>query len=319
MTTLVTGGHCWQQDLWRHPLRSAEGAGARALCGDAKAWNAAASAYGTQQAGIQWFTSQRMKKGESLMKLHPCVSVSSSVGSRICRQATSTMLGAIFAGLLLAPADSAFALSFTRGTASTVGSEQFSSSTDTNTSTEFLTAPNTITTGFSTLEHRVQYDIITANAGSLNTWTVHYDPSLASGIIGATVPTGFVTSGGTAVTTGGLAVTTLFNSGFGVYNYNPGSTWTIDYEADHITFAGVPDVSLPSGAGVGELLPTANLPSFDIEFNPNIPFGVVPADVVFDDQSGSGTVTGPVVPEPSSLSLILVGTAIMACRRFRKA
>jgi hypothetical protein len=175
------------------------------------------------------------------------------------------------------------------------------------------------TPGLNIPEHRVQYDIITANAGSLNSWTVHYSPTLASDIIGAIAPTGFVTAGGTAVTLGGQAFTTLFNNGFGLYTYNTGAPWTIDFEADHITFTGTPDVSLPATAGVGDLSPTSNLPSFDIEFSPNVPFGVVPADVVFDDQAGTGTVTGPVVPEPSSLSLVLVGTAILACRRVRKA
>jgi len=246
--------------------------------------------------------------------------------NRIFRNATSTMLLAVLVGLLFVQAPSAFALSFLRGFPSTVGPDQISSSTDTDVATEYLTAPGVITPA-NTLEHRVQYDIITSTtAAPLFSWTVHYDPSLAlaGDIIGASTPTGFVDPAGNPHTLGGQAVETLFNKGFGLYNYNTnngGAPWVIDYAQDHVTFIALFSGAIPTGGGVGDLAPIPNLPSFDLTFSPNVPFGAVSGDVLhFDDEFGKGPVAGPVVvPEPSSLSLVLIGAAIVACRRFCKA
>jgi len=246
------------------------------------------------------------------MKPHTYVSTLAGLASR---QATSTMLRAILVGLLFVQAHSAFALGFVRGTATSVGAVQFSSSTDTDTLVEAFTSAGTTTPGLSIPEHRVQYDIINSPAGTLNSWTVHYSPTLAGDIIGATTPLGFVDSSNVAHTIGGLGFTTLFNAGFGVYSYNTGAPWTIDFEADHVTFTATSVGSLPAGAGEGDLSPTSNLPSFDLEFSPKVPFGPVAADVMFDDMTGTGMVTGPVVPEPSTVSLVLCGVAMMASRR----
>jgi hypothetical protein len=256
------------------------------------------------------------KKGNVIMKPHTYVSTLTGLASR---QATSTMLRAILVGLLFVQAHSAFALSFVRGTATSVGTEQFSSTTDTDTLTGAFTAAGVITNGLSIPEHRVQYDIITSSGGSLTSWTVNYSPTLAADIIGAITPIGFVDSGGMMHSQGGQAFTTLFNKGFGVYTYNTGAPWTIDFEADHVTFTGAPGLALPAGAGVGDLSPTAFLPSFDLEFSPKVPFGDVPASVLVGTATGSGTVTGPVVPEPSTVSLVLCGVAMMGCRRLHRA
>ena len=240
---------------------------------------------------------------------HTCISNSRPVTSLISRLATSPVLVAILAGLLFVQAHAAAALTFTRGTGTTVGIEQFSSTADSDTLVAAFTAPGTITTGLSIPETRIQYDVITSDQGSMSSWTVFYSPSLASDIIGAITPTGYVDSTGTSHTQGGFAFTTLFNAGFGVYNYNTGAPWSIDYEANHITFTAV--ATLPPAAGVGELAPTSNLPSFDIEFSPSLGVGVVSAQAIVGTASFNGTVLGP-VPEPGTLLLFSFGVAGLA-------
>jgi len=213
------------------------------------------------------------------------------------------------ATLLVVQAHSASALTFTRGTGTTVGIEQFSSTSDTDTLVAAFTAPGTITSGLSIPENRIQYDVITSDQGSMSSWTVFYSPSLASDIIGAATPTGYVDSSGTSHTQGGQAFTTLFNTGFGVYTYNTGAPWSIDYEANHVTFTAL--ATLPPAAGVGDLAPTSNLPSFDIEFNPSLGVGFVSAQATVDTASFSGTVLGP-VPEPGTLLLFGFGVSGLA-------
>jgi|SRR5271166_1016672 len=254
------------------------------------------------------------------MKPHACASNLTPVTSLTSRLAHSATLRAILAGLLFLQAHSASALSFTRGTATSVGIEQFSSTPDSPTLTAAFTAPGVITTSLSIPENRIQYDIINSDQGSLSSWTVFYSPSLAPDIIGASTPIGYINSSGTAVPQGGFAFTTLFNAGFGVYNYNTGAPWSIDYEADHITFTaltvGAP--TLPPGAGVGDLAPTSFLPSFDVEFSPNLGVGSVAASATVDTAGFSGTVLGPVVPEPSTALLFtagLLGLAMTGRRR----
>ncbi|HME69324.1 MAG TPA: PEP-CTERM sorting domain-containing protein [Myxococcota bacterium] len=248
------------------------------------------------------------------MKPHAYVSNLTPTTSLTSRLAHSTTLRAILAGLLFVQAHSASALSFTRGTATSVGLEQFSSTPDSDTLTGAFTAASVITTGLSIPENRIQYDIITSDqVESLNSWTVSYSSSLGPDIIGAYTPLGYVNSSGTATVIGGNAFTTLFNKGYGLYNYNTGAPWSIDYEADHITFTALD--TLPPGAGVGDLGPTPYLPSFAIEFSPNLGVGVVTASATAGTAGFTGTVLGPVVPEPSTALLLMAGVVGLAVRR----
>ncbi len=246
------------------------------------------------------------------MKPHAYASNLTSITSLAFRLAHSITLRAVLVGLLFVQAHSASALSFTRGTATFVGIEQFSSTADSDTLTAAFTAPGIITTSLSIPDNRIQYDVINSDQGSLNSWTVFYSPSLAPDIIGASTPIGYVNSSGTAVPQGGFAFTTLLNAGFGVYNYNTGAPWSIDYEANHITFTALGAPTLPPGAGVGCLAPTCDLPSFAIEFSPNVGIGFVAASATVDTAGFTGTVLGPVVPEPSTALLLTVGTAGLA-------
>jgi len=112
---------------------------------------------------------------------------------------------------------------------------------------------------------------------------------------------GFVNQAGVATTQGGAAYMTLFNAGYGIYNYNPGSPWTIDYEATHITFmasaAAVP-VGLPANDGVGGLNPTFYLPSFAVLYKPNLANDLVPASAVISTAKLTGQVYGPLPGNP---------------------
>jgi hypothetical protein len=206
------------------------------------------------------------------------------------------LLPTLFAGTLLFMAHSAVAaLAFGRGTATTVGWVQFSSSPDSCTITGALTGPGTITGGLNIPVHRIQYDVINCDVGTMYSWTLYYAPTVGPEIIGASTPNGYVDSGGVRVPQGGVAYTTLFNAGYGVYNYNKGAPWSIDYEPDHITFTGtaVPP-GLPMNDGVGYVNPTPYLPSFDIVFNPDLDHGLVPASATVGSGTMNGQVYGPV-------------------------
>src|SRR5947209_20016506 len=86
---------------------------------------------------------------------------------------------AILAGGLMSPSTSdSAALSFGRGTATTVGSVRFSSSPDSATLTGAYTAPGVITGGLAIPENRIQYDVINSDQGPMNTWTVYYAPAV---------------------------------------------------------------------------------------------------------------------------------------------
>jgi hypothetical protein len=194
------------------------------------------------------------------------------------------------------------ALAFARpGFVTAVGPVQFSSVPDAVIITGDYTGPGLIDNTLNIPANRMQYDVINSDVGGLKSWTISYSPLVGPNIIGAATPIGYVDSSGVAVPQGGAAYGTLFNTGYGIYNYNPGSPWVIDYEVDHITFiwnSGTPPSGLPIIAGVGYLAPTVFLPSFSIEYSPNLPFGQVPASALTGTVTENGTVYGPLPNNP---------------------
>jgi hypothetical protein len=234
---------------------------------------------------------------------------------RVSRFAQSNLVRATLAGVLLLHAHSASAvLSFVRGIPTGVGSVQFSSSADGGTVTGALTAPGTVTTGLAIAANRIQYDVINSDQGPLFTWTVYYAPSVGPRMIGAVTPLGYVDWIGTTFPEGGVAYMTLFNVGYGVYNYNTGAPWSIDYEPDHITFLGTggPPPGLPANAGVGELNPTPYLPSFAILYDPNLGNGLVPASATVASLNMNGQVYGP-LPDNSCISIQATNITVYTC------
>jgi len=234
------------------------------------------------------------------MKVLFCELNLSAFTSRTARLAPPRLLPAILAGILLASTHSTVAaLSFLRGTQTTVGSVRFASSPDSVTITGALVAPGAINTGLSIPVNRIQYDVISSDQGSMTSWTVQYSPVVGPSIVGAFTPIGYVTPSGTVVPQGGVAYATLFNSGFGLYSYNTGAPWIIDYEPDHITFTSTTSpVGLPPNAGVGYLAPAYFLPSFGILFSPNLGNGLVPASATIGEANLTGQVYGPLPGNP---------------------
>ena len=221
----------------------------------------------------------------------------------------------MLAGVLVLPSHPASAaLSFVRGTPSAVGSVRFASSPDSVTITGALVGPGTINTALAIPANRIQYDLINSDQGAMSAWTLFYDPSVGPGIIGAFTPLGYLDSGGSLDPQGGVAYTTLFNAGYGVYNYNTGAPWNIDFEPDHITFSSTasPAVGLPMNDGAGVLDPTAYPPSFAILYSPTIGYGLVPAT----DKIGTGTFNGQVygpVPGNPCLSILCSNVTVETC------
>ena len=210
---------------------------------------------------------------------------------------------ALVAGLLLLgtrPAGAA--LGFLRGTVTAVGVEQIASTPDSAILTGAFTGPGVINNALFIPENRIQYDIIGSDQGPLSSWTLHYSPAVGPLIIGAYTPLGYITPSGATVPEGGSAYTTLFNAGYGVYNYNTGAPWIIDYEPDHITFSSAVAgaFALPPGDGVGYLSPTPYLPSFAIEYDPSLNYAMIPATAVVGTASFGGLVYGPIPPSATN-------------------
>ncbi len=218
-------------------------------------------------------------------------------------------------GLLIQPRPVVAGLSFLRGIPTAVGCVQFSSSPDSVTITGAYTDPGVIDTTLNIPANRIQYDVINCDQGTMNSWTINYAATVGPSMIGAFTPLGYVTLGGAYLTQGGAAYTTLFNAGYGIYNYNTGAPWTIDYEVDHITFtANTSDIpiGLPANDGVGELAPAAYLPSFAILYNPSLGDGLVPASAVVGTATFNGQVYGP-VPGSSCLTVQCSNITVLTC------
>lgn len=232
---------------------------------------------------------------------------------RILRSGPSHLWPVIFAGMLLLQTHSAeAALSFARGTATSVGCVRYANSPDSVTITAGLTAPGTITSGLSIPANRIQYDIINCDTGPMLSWTVFYAPSVGPAIIGAFTPLGFIDFTGAIVPQGGFAYTTLFNAGYGIYTYNTGAPWIIDYEPDHITFTATTPNVLPANAGVGYLSPTYYLPSFAILYDPELGNGLVPASAKTGNVTMNGQVYGP-VPGNGCISITCANITVETC------
>jgi hypothetical protein len=239
----------------------------------------------------------------------------SAFTARISRLAPARLLPTFLAGILLASTHSSVAaLSFLRGTQTTVGSIRFSSSPDSVIITGALVAPGAINTGLNIPVNRIQYDIINSDQGEMEIWTIQYSPVVGPNIVGAFTPLGYVTSSGTVVPQGGVAYATLFNKGFGPYYYNTGAPWVIDYEPDHITFTATNyPIALPPNDGVGYLAPAYFLPSFGILFSPNLGNGPVPASATITTGNGFQTLTGQVYgPLPGNPCLTIQCTNVIA-------
>ncbi len=232
---------------------------------------------------------------------------------RTLRSGHTHLLPALFAGMLWCQTHSAVAaLSFARGTPTAVGCVQYANSPDSVTITAALTAPGTITGGLSIPVNRIQYDIINCDIGPMLSWTIFYGAAVGPQIKAAYTPLGYVDFTGAIVPQGGFAYTTLFNVGYGVYNYNTSAPWIIDYEPDHITFTARTPNGLPMNDGVGYLNPTYYLPSFAILYDPSLGDGLVPATARIGSQTMNGQVYGP-VPGKGCITISCANITVETC------
>jgi hypothetical protein len=158
---------------------------------------------------------------------------------------------------------------------------------------------------------RVQYDFLDNTQSGVSSWTLYYDTSIASKILAAGTPTSYIKPDGSIESVGGLDFNTMLNDGFGVYTYNTGNPWNIDYEIDHITFSRTRGTTpLPVGGAVG-VTNLASVDTFQVLFDRSLDFGTVNAAAYTGTNVYNGTVQGPVAdPAPEPSGLIALFTAI---------
>ncbi|GMR07132.1 MAG: hypothetical protein BMS9Abin26_0134 [Gammaproteobacteria bacterium] len=158
---------------------------------------------------------------------------------------------------------------------------------------------------------RIQYDLHNqAGNGSIFSFRVDYQPGTT--VIGALDPQGFYDGSGTNNTYwGGIAYTTLFDAGFGTYNYNTAyaGEWEIEYMPGYVTWRHLGNGFFPDTAT--GLTNFGFNPTFALYFDPSTQFGLQPADVTGRLVTGApvssiGTVLSA-VPEPSTYLLFGMG------------
>jgi len=169
---------------------------------------------------------------------------------------------------------------------------------------------------------RIQYDVLNNVANdSIFSLRINYDSSVT--VLGALDPHGFFDESGQGYGFGGIAYTTLFDNGYGTYDYNHtgyGSEWTIEYAADHVTWNNIGNGFL-AGTATG-FTEFGFHPTFALYFAPDTEFGLLDATTNGVNSVSSGQVLsgirGTVVPEPGTLSLLGLGLLAAAGIRKRK-
>ena len=144
--------------------------------------------------------------------------------------------------------------------------------------------------------NRVQYDILNASVDNITSWTLYYDNSIGPKIIGAATPTGYIDSSGVKHILGGQGYATLFNNGYGLYEYNTGAPWTIDYQPNRIVFTGpAAAAALPNGSACGVTDVGNQLPTFAVLWDRSVPVGYDAAIARADSEREpfAGVVWGP--------------------------
>lgn len=218
------------------------------------------------------------------------------------------------------------ALSLTRGTPATLtgtlGNVEVNYVSDNPTLTGYL-GPSGIVTGVNIPETRIQYDLLNmAGNGNILSYTVNY--ALGTSVLGAMEAVGYFDGSGGSHSWNGTAYTTLFDKGFGIYNYNQvqfGSLWTIDYQSDHVTWNTTGN-NFPADAASGFTNFGFN-PTFTLDFAAGTLLGLQPANVTGMQVTGApasanGMVLSAVVPIPAAVWLFgsgLMGLLVIAKRR----
>lgn len=176
--------------------------------------------------------------------------------------------------------------------------------------TEALVAAGTTDSALNIPTVRVQYDILNATGGDIVSWTLYFDNTLGTKVVAVGTPIGYIKSDGTQTAIGGVDVATLLNNGYGLYAYNGGAPWTVDYQPNHIRFSQAAGVSgaLPNNSACG-LTDLGSMPSFTIFLEQGTPVGPNAAFAEAEGVDGPfvGVVVGPVkltVPEPTGFAAL---------------
>lgn len=164
---------------------------------------------------------------------------------------------------------------------------------------------------------RIQYDLYNMPGNqSVFEFSVYYTPGTQ--VIGATDAEGFYDGSGNLQTYwGGLAYTELFDSGYGVYDYDGiyGSEWQIDYQVDHVTWTQIGNGFFEDTAS--GLTNYGFNPTFALYFTPGTQLGLRDAKAVGFSSSASGQVLSA-VPVPAAAWLFgssLLGLSALTRRR----
>ena len=227
--------------------------------------------------------------------------------------------GLIATGLLISQAQAVVVL--TRGTEThlngTLGDVQVNYVADQVLLTGYLDSSGLVTSAPTPISAtRIQYDLYNMPTNqSIFEYTVYYQPGTT--VIGAADPEGFYDGAGNLQTYwGGLAYTELFDSGFGVYNYDGayGSEWQIDYQSDHVTWTQLGNGFFPDTA-TGDTNYGFN-PTFALYFKPGTQLGLKQATASGFSTDASGYVLSA-VPVPAAAWLFasaLLGMGVIRRR-----
>ncbi len=214
--------------------------------------------------------------------------------------------------LLFSASFSANSITLNRGTEThltgTLGDVQVNYVDDAPSLTGYLSSGGLVTNAPPIAIKRVQYDLLN-NPGNGSIFSYRVDYAIGTTVIGASDPQGFYESDGTKQTYwGGLAYSTLFDNGFGEYDYNTnnGGEWTIDFQADHVTWN-----HIGNGFFADTATGSTNFgfnPTFSLDFAADTTLGLRYAEVTGRDVTGapvfsSGMVLSSVVPVPAAVWL----------------
>lgn len=255
-----------------------------------------------------------------------CGCILRSLGGLALKSALLLFMLLAMTALVLAPSPGA-AVSLTRGMETPLCSSGETLSVhcwwESTTLNEALVGPETLDLTLAIEATKVEYDFLNTSSNTIVSWTLFFDRSFGPKIIGAAVPTGYINSSGSIQLLGGQATPILFNNGYGAYSYNTDAAWTVDYQANRITFIGDIDRSpLPVGAACGAT-DAGFTPAFAVFFAPDVPVGydAATATAAGSNDIFAGVVVGPSqfsVPEPSALLALTVGAIGLwgwKCRR----